>query len=77
MATMSFYMESTIVEICMHFCYMQFSTIYSTAPIKTYLLHFSNCFVMLFLLEGNELLFAQYFDYWQSMCMVTNSPMNS
>ena len=37
---MSFYMESAIVEICMHFCYMQFSTIYSTAPIKAYLLHF-------------------------------------
>lgn len=62
MATMLFYMESTIVEICMQFFYMQFTTIYSTAPIKTYLPHMSNCFVMLFLVEDNELLFSLYFD---------------
>ena len=66
MVTVSSYMESIIVAICMHFCYMQFTSIYSTVPIRTYLLQFTfmystvpirtafhdieNCFVMMFLL---------------------------
>jgi len=34
-------MESIIVAICMHFCYMQFTSIYSTVPIRAYLLQFT------------------------------------
>lgn len=107
MATMPSYIESIIVAICLHFCYMQFTSIYSTVPSRTCLLQFTSIYstvpirtycnsprfsqlsqlgqlsrtlkiaLLCFYYEGNRLLFALYFDYWQCKCRVINSHMNT